>query len=394
MRRLSKTLSYGEEGWRENASSYASRRYATRFDLVFTSDYACPHHSVPCLVTKGKEEIQEGKMGETIFETSRNLMSSSTAAPAAQLDALARAHGLILTPAESGTDFSGNPTVRATFALATEASKRLPLELGERFDANDSKYADELNNFFAEAAQRLRNPRPECYFSLLGLPLSLGNFAWPFHSSTSGADTFIVHGEVRLETGGGWGPQTASGLGQDSTLHAKVSASLTRTFAEVVAALEQPFAESFIYNAVRKTLDQGQLELVKSGNRQPVPVTTRYHSAKQNRFIFNDTTEEQRRHFLAGKIYWLSDVLGGGAPVWVTDPRDAQYLNTTGAELAKAAMALATEGLLTPNSDGSWASATAKLKEQRERFEAEVEDGLKFIKPSFNEEMRAGHTNM
>jgi hypothetical protein len=309
-------------------------------------------------------------------------MSLSTAAPPAQLEALARAQGLILTPAAPGSDFSGNPTRRGNFALAPDSSKRLTLELGDRFDASDPKFAAELKTFFAEAAQRLRNPRPECYFSLLGLPLSFGNFAWPFHASTSGADTYIVHGEINLETGG------------ESTLHAKVSASLTRTFAEVVAALEQPFAESFIYNAVRKTLDQGQLELVKSGNRQPVPVTTRYHSTKQNRFIFNDTTEEQRRDFIAGKIYWLSGVLGGGAPVWVTDPRDAQYLNTTEAELAKAAKAVAGEGLLTWSDDGSWASATAKLQEQQERFEAEVQDGLKFIKPSFNEEMRGGHTNM
>ena len=307
---------------------------------------------------------------------------STTTAPAAPLDALARAHGLTLTQAEPGADFSGNPTVRASLALAGDPSKRLTLELGERFDASDPKFAAELNSFFAEAAQRLRNPRPECYYSLLGLPLSFDNFAWPFHASTSGADTFIVHGQIRLETGG------------ESVLHAKVSASLTRTFAEVVAALEQPFAESFIYNAVRKTLDQGQLELVKSGNRQPVPVTTRYHSAKQNRFIFNDTTEEQRRHFLAGKIYWLSAVLGGGAAVWVTDPRDAQYLNTTTADLAQAAKSLAGEGLLTLSEDGGWAAATAKLSQQRERFEAEVEDGLKFIKPSFNEDMRAGHTNM
>lgn len=309
-------------------------------------------------------------------------MSLSTAAPAAQLDALAHAQGLILTPAAPGTDFSGSPTVRAAIALASDPAKQLTLELGDRFDANDPKFAAELKTFFAEAAQRLRNPRPECYFSLLGLPLSFGNFAWPFHASTSGADTFIVHGEINLEIGG------------ESTLHAKVSASLTRTFAEVVAALEQPFAEDFIYNAVRKTLDQGQLELVKSGNRQPVPVTTRYHSAKQNRFIFNDTTEEQRRHFLAGKVYWLSGVLGGGAPVWVNDPRDAQYLNTTEAELAKAAKALANERLLTLSDDGGWASSTAKLQEQRERFEAEVQDGLTFIKPSFNEDMRGGHTNM
>jgi len=307
---------------------------------------------------------------------------STTTAPAAQLDAMARAHGLTLTPAEPGTDFSGNPTTRATMALAAEPTHSVLLELGERFNAADPGFAAELSSFFAETAQRLRNPRPDCYFTLLGLPLSFSNFAWPFHASTSGADTYIVHGQINLETGG------------ESILHAKVSASLTRTFAEVVAALEQPFAESFIYNAVRKTLDQGQLELVKSGNRQPVPVTTRYHSAKQNRFIFNDTTEQQRTHFLAGKIYWLSSVLGGGAPVWVTDPRDAQYLNTTTAELTKAASTLAGQGLLSLSGSGDWASGTAKLEEQREQFSAEVEDGLKFIKPSFNEEMRAGHTNM
>lgn len=308
-------------------------------------------------------------------------MSTSTA-PAAQLDSLARHHGLILTPETPGTDFSGNPTVRATMTLAADHAKRQELELSDRFDASNPRFSAELNSFFEETAQRLRNPRPDCYFSLVGLPLSFGRFEWPFHAATSGADTFIVHGLVNLETGG------------ESALHAKVSASMTRTFAEVVAAMEQPFAESFIYNAVRKTLDQGQLELVKSGNRQPVPVTTRYYSMKQKRFIFNDTTEQQRAQFLAGKVYWLSGVLGGGAPVWIADPRDAQYLNTTTAELVKAASTLAKDGLISLSSTGDWASAAAKLNEQRERFEAEVQDGLKFIKPSFNEDMRAGHTNM
>src|ERR1035441_6021886 len=100
-----------------------------------------------------------------------------------------------------------------------------------------------------------------------------------------------------------------------------------------VDAPEQPFAEGFIYNAVRKTMDQGQLELVKSGNRQPVPLTTRYYSAKQKKFVFNDTSEQQRKDFLAGKLYWLSGVLGAGEPVWLLDPRDAQYLDTTLDEL-------------------------------------------------------------
>jgi hypothetical protein len=218
--------------------------------------------------------------------------------------------------------------------------------------------------------------------TLHGLPLSFGKFEWPFHASTSGADTYIVHGEAKLEDG------------KESVLHAKVAASMTVTFAEVVAALEQPFAESFIYNAVRKTMDQGQLELVKSGNRQPVPVTTRYYSSKQKRFIFNDTTEEQRQEFLAAKVFWLSGVLGGGEPVWLADPRDAQYLNTTVEELKKTAAAVAGEGIIRLAADTEFATPTEALMGHQEAYEQELAAALQFIKPSFNEDMRAGHTNM
>jgi hypothetical protein len=305
---------------------------------------------------------------------------SAITAPAAHLEAAAKAAGLTLLAVEPGTDFSGVPTTRATLALAADPSKTLTLELSEAFDAANPKFAAEITTFFAESAQRLRNPRPDCYLTLHGLPLSFGKFAWPFHGSTSGADTYIVHGEVRLEDG------------NPSVLHAKVSGSLTQTFATIVSALEQPFAEGFIYNAVRKTFDQGQLELVKSGNRQPVPVTTRYYSMKQQRFIFNDTTPQQRYDFLAGKVFWLSHVLGGGAPVWIADPRDAQYLNTTTADLQQTAAKLAADGLISVTSD--WASTTTALAGKRDQYELQLQEALDFIKPSFNEDMRAGNTNM
>ena len=153
------------------------------------------------------------------------------------------------------------------------------LELSSGFDFSRAELAGVVKEYLAETAKRLKNPRPDCYLTLGGLPLSFGRFEWPFHASTSGADTSLVHGEVWLEDG------------NERVLHSKIAASMTVTFREVVAAPEQPFAESFIYNAVRKTMDQGQLELVKSGNRQPVPVTTRYYSAKHKKFVFNDTTE-------------------------------------------------------------------------------------------------------
>ncbi len=309
-------------------------------------------------------------------------MSTAIKAPSPALEAAAHNVGLTLTPIEPGTDFAGTPTTRALITLASDPSRRIVLELSQAFDAADPKFAAELAVYFREVSQRLRNPRPDMHLTLHGLPLSFGKFAWPFHGSTSGADTFIVHGDIRLEDG------------LSSDLHAMISASLTQTFATIVLALEQPFAEGFIYNAVRKTLDQGQLELVKSGNRQPVPVTTRYYSMKQQVFIFNDTTEEQRHAYLAAKAFWLSHILGSGAPVWLTDPRDAQYLNTTVAELKTTAAALASQGLVQLDDTGNWATATDILRNREETYRSQVAEALAFIKPSFNEDMRQGHTNM
>ena len=327
-------------------------------------------------------------MGIELFV--KETMSTTIAAPSPALVSAAQAAGLTLTASDPGTDFAGTPTTRAILSLAADPAKQQILELSEAFEPADPRFSAQLATWFAEAAQRLRNPRPDCYLTLHGFPLSFGKFAWPFHGSTSGADTYIVHGEVRLEDGPAEGPHP----GTASILHAKVSASMTQTFATVVAALEQPFAEGFIYNAVRKTLDQGQLELVASGNRQPVPVTTRYYSMKQQVFIFNDTTPAQRHAYLTAKVFWLSHILGSGAPVWLTDPRDAQYLNTTVGDLKNTAAEVAAQGLILLSNDDEWAVATDTLRNDEDHYRTEVADALTFIKPTFNEDMRGGHTNM
>jgi hypothetical protein len=304
---------------------------------------------------------------------------------AVQLESAAKAAGLVVVSSEAGEKYSGGATTKFTLALAgaraADAKKTQLLELSEGFEFGRADLMEGVKAYLAEGAKRLKNPRPDCYLTLHGLPLSFGQFGWPFHESTSGADTSLVHGEVWLEDGG------------ERVLHAKIAASMTVTFRDIVAAPEQPFAEGFIYNAVRKTMDQGQLELVKSGNRQPVPLTTRYYSMKQKKFVFNDTTGEQRKGFLAGKVYWLSGVLGASEPVWFEDPRDAQYLDTTVEELRAAAKALAGEGLL-QLADAEYAAPTAKLLERGEGYRAEMAHALEAIKPAFNEEMRHGHTNM
>jgi len=301
-----------------------------------------------------------------------------------QIAAAAAAAGIQIIASEPALSLAGNPTTRFTLALGAGAppSRTLQLQLSDTFDPSATAFAPQFQLFLAEAANRLRNPRPSAFVTLSGIPLSYSAFEWPFHESTAGADTSLVHGQVNLEDG------------ENSPLHAKIAAAMTVTFRDIVHSPEQPFAESFILNAVRKTMDQGQLELVKSGNRQPVPVTTRYYSAKQNKFVFNDTDETQRRHFLASKTFWLSGVLGNGAPVWLLDPRDAQYLNATIAELKLSVESLAKDGLITLSPERAYASPTATLLAQRPKFQEELAHALAFIKPSFNESMRGGHTNM
>jgi hypothetical protein len=292
----------------------------------------------------------------------------------------AKQAGLKLVSTIEGKDFHGAPTAVFELAPVSDPGRTLKLELSEKFDFNKPDLLPAMTQHLAEEARRLRNPRPDAYVTLEGLPVSLRNFQWPFHRSTSGADTYVVHGEIHLEDG------------SNSPLHAKIAAAMTVTFAEIVPAAEQPYAETFLYNAVRKTLDQGQLELVKSGNRQPVPVTTRYYSRWQKKFIFTETDDAARLEYLLLKTYWLSGVLGANRPVWIADPRDAQYLNTTEADLLRMAADEAGQGLLALT--GEYAAPTALLLSRAEQFREKLQKALAITKPTFNEEMRAGHANM
>jgi hypothetical protein len=307
-------------------------------------------------------------------------LASRTALMSA-METAAQQAGMVVISAEETRGFNDTETASFQLALASDTARQLRLELSAGFAFTKAELLPQLAEHLREATLRLRNPRPDCYVTLAGLPISLTDFRWPFHHSTSGADTHVVHGVVKLEDG------------QVPQLQAKVAASMTLTFAEIVPAPEQPYAESFIYNAIRKTLDQGQLEFTKTGNRQTVAVTTRYYSRWQNKFIFSDTTAEQRSEYLARKLYWTSGAQGSGAPVWIADPRDAQYMNTTVDELVQKAIALEKDGFAKGWDGGLW-SATPKLMERKPEFEAALHEALLFTRPTFNEEMRGGHTNM
>jgi hypothetical protein len=298
------------------------------------------------------------------------------------IESAASQAGLTLVSASQSMSTDDHTTTVFLLGLkgAEAAGKTLKLELTDSFDFDKPNLLPEMTAHLAGEAKRLRNPRPDCYVTLGGLPLAFGQFEWPFHRSTSGADTYIVHGEIHLADGA------------VHSLHAKVAASVTVTFAEIVPAMEQPYAESFVYNAIRKTVDFGQLEFVKSGNRQPVPVTTRFYSRWQKKFLFTETDDNERLRYLLSKVYWLSGVLGTVQPVWIADPRDAQYLNTSEAELLRMAGHEAGEGLMTV--DGEFAAATPALMARSAEYQAMLDAALDFTKPKFNESMRSGHANM
>ena len=288
--------------------------------------------------------------------------------------------GMVLASVTQGSDFHGQPTAVFELGLLDVPGRTLRLELTDSFDFDKPHLLPTTTAHLAAEAKRLHNPRPECYVTLGGLPLAFGKFQWPFHRSTSGADTYIVHGEMNLADG------------TEQTLHAKLAASVTVTFAEIVPAMEQPYAETFVYNAIRKTVDLGQLEFLKSGNRQPVPVTTRFYSRWKKQFVFTETDDNARLAYVLSKVYWLSGVLGESKPVWIADPRDAQYLNTGEADLLRMANDEAGEGLMVLK--GEFASATPQLMARAPEFRARLDAALNFTKPQFNESMRSGHANM
>src|SRR5579863_4585431 len=200
------------------------------------------------------------------------------------------------------------------------------------------------------------------WVTLNGLPLRF-RLEWPFHPSTSGADFWVLHGDIRLEGSGG--------------LHAPVAVNLSQTVREVLPSMEPKDVEAPVINALRKEVDRRQIEFLKSGKLLPVPFSSRHYDFKRGQWVFGKATDEAMAEFVERKVYWqmksplLAKDARNGAPrseddarVWIVDPAEAQYLQTTPEYLMK----VAARGML--RMDGEWAEATPELMAQAERFES------------------------
>ena len=195
------------------------------------------------------------------------------------------------------------------------------------------------------------------YVSLTGLPLSF-QLQWPFHKSTSGADFWVLHAEIHLEGADG--------------LHAPVAVNLSATVREVMPSLDPREAEGPVINALRKEVDRRQVEFVKSGKRVPVQFSSRHYDFKRNKWVFGKASDEEIARLVARKVYWQTKCVGG--TVWVGDPTEALYVETSAAHMVDVARKLAEQGLMTL--EGEWASANAALMAQAEQFEVDMRAAL------------------
>jgi hypothetical protein len=191
------------------------------------------------------------------------------------------------------------------------------------------------------------------YVTRTGLPLSF-KLEWPFRHATSGADFDILHAVITLEKSEG--------------LRALVAVNLSATLRQVLPSLEPKDTEAPVINALRKEVDNKQMEFVKSGKLVPLPLSSRHYSFKLKQWKFGKASDEEIARMIERKVYWQTRLVGGDA--WLGDATEALYVDTTTDHMAEIAAGLAKQRLFTMAR--RYATALPGLMDQKDRFESEM----------------------
>lgn len=233
------------------------------------------------------------------------------------------------------------------------------------------------------------------WVTLGGLPLTM-DFRWPFHRSTSGADFWVLHTDIHV-------------IGSDD-LHAQVAVNLSATVREVLSSLEPKDAEAPVVNALRKEVDRNQIEFVKHGKLLPVAFSSRHYDFKRQKWTFGKASDDVIATLLERKVYWetktqsnspprpkegldgapaekqvphrggapVRNDIGSGYKVWIGDPAEAQYVETSPEHLIEVAgRLLAADGLVRMH--GEWGEATPALMGRNEQFENVMRGALEEV---------------
>ena len=202
--------------------------------------------------------------------------------------------------------------------------------------------------------------RPLHFVTLSGVPINISELKWPFHSSTSGSDWYVLHGRADL-------------LGSDG-LHVEVAVGMTQTMKDALGSLELEHAEGLVINSIRKTIDNGQLAFVKSGKLQPVHVTSRFYSFVTKQIQFPIQSDAAILELLKSRVFWISAKHGKGAPISIAHPYDCQYVNLSRERILELAQQLAAQGFI--SLDSEFAVATDALLKEEPAFIAAMNKGV------------------
>jgi hypothetical protein len=119
-------------------------------------------------------------------------------------------------------------------------------------------------------------------------------------------------------------------------------------------------------------VDRRQVEFLKSGKLVPVNFSSRHYDFKRSKWMFGKASDDEMRRLLGRKVYWQTKVTGGD--VWLGDPTEALYAETTTDHVLEIANTMAKEGLFTL--ERRYARANQALMAQQEKFEGEMQAAL------------------
>jgi hypothetical protein len=111
---------------------------------------------------------------------------------------------------------------------------------------------------------------------------------------------------------------------------------------------------------------------VKSGKLVPLPLSSRHYSFKLKKWVFGAASDEEITRMIERKVYWQTRLAGGD--VWLGDPTEALYLDTSTDHFVEVAAGLAQQGLFTIAR--RYATALPALMDQKGRFESEMAAAL------------------
>jgi len=108
----------------------------------------------------------------------------------------------------------------------------------------------------------------------------------------------------------------------------------------------------------------------------PVNFNSRLYDFKRQRWAFGQATDEQITEMLARKAYWSSRY-GIAAALWIGDPVEVMYVDSTPENLVALAKKLAAKNLLSLDEDR--ARPTQALMAQSSKFEADMQAALQAL---------------